>query len=120
MTSLIAQAVEDGAVDDVIERRSRTKARPVNRVESSPEVSTPPDDDDWGGGGTSTRKRQKGKGKARNSDVRASPVPLKRKRGPGNKSMSVTPSMADEDEEIPDNVSPSYHISPALPDPPHA
>jgi ATP-dependent helicase STH1/SNF2 len=108
----VLQAVEDGQVEDVIERKSRGRGRPSNRIESSPEISTPPDDDDWGAGTSSSRKKKgKGRPSTRGTDSRSSPAPLKRKRLPGNKSMSVTPSMADEEEEVPDNVCISPYLA---------
>lgn len=98
----VKQALEDG--EDVVElsERARDKKdrRATNKLLKDAEASnrgTPASDSDSRG-----RKGKKGKGKLNAPDF-DTPIGNKRKRG-GMKSMSVTPSIADDDDDDRDQV----------------
>lgn len=96
--------MDSGQIDALIESKQKrtTRGGTYEEPETSPEPTQ--DDDDYGGP-SSIRKKTR-KGKARDTgDARPSPIPLKRKRNAGGKSMSVTPSIADNDDDIPDTAS---------------
>lgn len=93
-----AEALEEG-YEEPTERKPRAKVRVQNRIESSPEIEEPPDDDEWGNTNGSSKKAVPKRGRGR---PRATSPGLKRKRGAISKQPSPSPSL-DEDDDIPDS-----------------
>lgn len=96
--------MDSGQIDALIESKQKRATRGTyEEPETSPEPAQ--DDDDYGGPSSIRKKTRKGKA-TNTGEARPSPIPLKRKRGTtGGKSMSVTPSIADNEDDIPDLVS---------------
>lgn len=101
----IIQALEDG--EDIQELTDRARDRKDRRATNkflkdaeTPNRGTPASDSE-----ARPRKNKKGKAKAPDFEVASG---SKRKRG--IKSMSVTPSLADEDDDEPEQVSNAYDL----------